>query len=612
MARPQNPLHQEFGLTKNLVYVWNTMWKYSKALILLLPFGMLCVIGQRYVWSFINKFIIDIITQEKTVRELGLTIIASALVTFTCNFSHTYYLSDQNWRCIKARMKLVIERNRKVMKIDFVHLEDPDLLDCYQKADNAIGGNETGIEGMMHEILRFFEGLGVVIVGLAILGTMNPWVALGMTVLGVLNFVKSNIASRWGKEHVWDPLAPWWRKRGYMNWALGNFEYAKDIRMYGLRNWLTKKFTELNKERYAAQNMNNKLWFWMNILSSILWLISQGAIYAYLIYRVFQRQITIGNFTLYLTSAGTFFECISNLLNIITHMFQRSREVDDFRSFMEFEKMYNKGGESLPLMGEPLKPRFSTYEFTFQNVSFKYPRAENYALKNVNITLKAGERLAVVGLNGAGKSTFIKLLLRLYEPTEGKILLNGTDIRTFDKESYYAIFSPVFQDINLFAFPLSENVSMKEPDVTDQAKAEKTLRDAGLGAKLDKLPQGVQTQVLKVIHDDGIDFSGGQRQMLALARALYKDAPVVVLDEPTAALDALAESKLYADFDKLIGGRTAVYISHRLSSTQFCNNIAMFKDGQLVEYGTHETLLKNKGVYAQMFQVQAQYYVEEN
>ena len=256
-------------------------------------------------------------------------------------------------------------------------------------------------------------------------------------------------------------------------------------------------------------------------------------------------------------------------------------------------------------------PVLDSYEFEFRNVSFRYPNAEKYALENLSITVKAGERLAVVGLNGAGKSTFIKLLLRLYEPDEGEILLNGVNIKEYSKRSYYRAFAPVFQEVRLFAFPLAENVSMQSPDHTDTALAEKCLIDAGMGDKLKELPDGVSTEILKIIYDDGVDLSGGEKQKLALARALYKDAPVVVLDEPTAALDALAESKLYNDFDKLIGGKTSVYISHRLSSTQFCNNIAMFKDGRLEEYGTHEELMSRDGAYAEMFRIQAQYYIDE-
>ena len=262
------------------------------------------------------------------------------------------------------------------------------------------------------------------------------------------------------------------------------------------------------------------------------------------------------------------------------------------------------------LMSSPV-PRSDSYEFTFENVSFKYKGQETYALKNVNITISHGEKLAVVGLNGAGKTTFIKLLLRLYDVTEGRILINGVDVREYDRADYFSLFAPAFQDVMVFAFPMSENVSMKEPFNTDKEQAEKMLRSAGLGEKIDSLEKGVDTELLKVLYDDGVDLSGGEKQKLALARALYKDTDVVVLDEPTAALDALAEYRLYQSFDGLIGGKTAVYISHRLSSTRFCDRVAMFAKGELLETGTHDELMEKNGAYAEMFRVQAQYYVED-
>ena len=225
--------------------------------------------------------------------------------------------------------------------------------------------------------------------------------------------------------------------------------------------------------------------------------------------------------------------------------------------------------------------------------------------------MKAGEKLAVVGLNGAGKSTFIKLLLRLYEPTKGRILLNGKDISLYDRSEYYKLFSPVFQDVWMFAFPLKSNVSMKDVEDTDDASVIRCLNDSGMDETVKELKKGIDTEVLKIVDDDGVDFSGGEKQKIALARALYKNGPVVVLDEPTAALDALAEAELYENFDKMIENRTAVYISHRLSSTRFCDHVAMFVDGEMKEYGTHDSLLNAGGAYSEMFNVQAAYYVEE-
>ena len=249
----------------------------------------------------------------------------------------------------------------------------------------------------------------------------------------------------------------------------------------------------------------------------------------------------------------------------------------------------------------------SHHYLRFDDVRYTYPDGHE-ALRGVSFTLRHGEKAALVGMNGAGKSTFIKLLLRLYEPTEGEILLNGVNVKEYNKHSYYKLFAPAFQTVELFAFPLAENVSMQPPEKTDCAKAEARLRDAGLSEKLAALHDGVHTQMLKVIYDDGVDLSGGERQKLALARALYKDAPVVVLDEPTAALDPIAEYEIYRQFHTLVGGKTAIYISHRMSSCKFCDRIVVLGDGRIVEEGKHETLLAKKGTYYRLYSAQEAYY----
>ena len=597
----QNPLHKEYGLFSNARYILKNMFGYAPIFWVLVPIGVICAPMMNYLWTFIGKLVIDMITGEKGWESLLWVMGVVALIQIVSTMLNTWYYSKWPYY-VTVRFKMMIEKNRKAMTIDFKNIEDSDVLDCYQKAGRAADSNMEGIEGMMRTLVNFLISLSVVIAGLIILGTMNILIVLIMAALAVITFIVRNKTNAKVKKKVWDPLAPWWRKNSYMSDITSDFQAAKDIRMFGLSDWLTEKFRNEKKVRLNAQKMNAKMWIHTSNFTNLCFSLSQALVYAYLLYLAVRGEITLGNFSLYLASSTTFYNYVRQIMDNTADLMARSREVDDWRSFLDFE-----GGN--PDEGKPV-PETSSYEFQFKNVSFKYPKAENYALKNLNLTLKAGERLAVVGLNGAGKTTFIKLLLRLYEPTEGEILLNGVNVKEYSKTSYYKVFSPVFQDVNLFAFPLSENVSMQAPHNTDKELAEKCLIDAGLGEKLKELPKGVDTEILKVIYDDGTDLSGGEKQKLALARALYKDAPVVILDEPTAALDALAESKLYGDFDKLIGGKTAVYISHRLSSTQFCNKVAMFKEGEMVEYGTHHELLAKGGDYAEMFHIQAQYYVD--
>ena len=572
---------------------------------MLIPIGMVCTPMMQYLWTFISKFVIDTITNEQGTGQLSKLLLIFIVLQLIAAMLNTYYGCNIWWRFIHARLCMIQKQNLKIMRINYEHLENPDVMDCYERAGQACNNNMNGVEGMMREGAEFLKSLAVVLVGLAIMGSLNLWMVLLVFAVTVLNFLFRNYTSRTAKKKVWDPLAPWWRKNQYMQNTTTDFAAAKDIRMFGLKDWLCDKYRDLAKDRCDAQRENERLWRNAGFAGAATWLVSQAGVYAYLICQVIQGNVTIGDFTMYTASFATFFNFINELLTHAGNLLACSREVDDFRSFLDFWGGDEEDG------GIPV-PKLDSYEFTFKNVSFRYPKAEAYALKNLNLTVKAGERLAVVGLNGAGKSTFIKLLLRLYEPTEGEILLNGVNVKDYNRHDYYQVFAPVFQTVELFAFPLAENISMQAPDETDAKKAEECLQAAGLKEKLETLPKGVKTEVLKVIYDDGVDFSGGEKQKIALARALYKDAPVVVLDEPTAALDAVAESRLYEDFDKLIGGKTAVYISHRLSSTQFCNHVAMFSGGEMVEYGTHKSLLEQNGEYAKMFRIQAQYYMEES
>lgn len=602
-AGSKNSLHREYGAFHNVAFILRRMMDYDKMLIVLLVLGIVCQPFMQYFWTFLPKFILDMVTGDGNREELFLLMVIFTVIQLIFTMLVTYRNCGIEWRFLGARIRTILDLNRKTMKIDFEHLENPDIMDCFQKAQNSCTNSNNGVEGLMHDTAGFVESFAITAVGVCILSSMNIWIVLLMLGIASLNFLVVNHTNKMAKAKVWDPLASWWRKRQYMQDVTTNFDAAKDIRMFDLSGWLLQKYRDLNRIRYEAQRTNAILWFWTSVASNVFWFVSQIFVYAWLVYLMFNHRLTIGNFTLYLASAATLFEYVSTLLNGISSILARSREVDDFRSFLDFD------GGDISQKGKAL-PKLEKYEFVFENVSFKYPKAECYALRNLNLTIKAGERLAVVGLNGAGKSTMIKLLLRLYQPTEGRIMINGTDIMEYDSDSYYAAFAPVFQQVELFAFPMEENVSMKEPERTDRKWAKECLEAAGLEKKIQELPNGTKTELLKIICDDGIDLSGGEKQKLALARALYKDGAVVVLDEPTAALDALAEAKLYEDFDKLIGGKTAVYISHRLSSTRFCDKVAMFADGEMVEYGTHAELMEKAGAYAEMFHIQAQYYIE--
>lgn len=602
--KKENILHQKYGITKNIGFVLSNMLHRDKSILFYLVIAVICAPFMTYLWPFISKEVLDFISEERRWENLIWLMGGFCAIQLMVTMLSTYYSSAVVWRCAAIRFLMIEEINKRAMKMDYEYLEDPEVMDCYQRARRACLNGSTGIEGMMHQIFSFFASLIVLLWGIAIFFTMNKVILLVMVVLASCNFLIGNYTNAVTKAKIWDPMALWFRKRVYLQRTTTDVSMAKEVRMFGLQEWLSNKIQEVNKVFLQAGERNAKYWTVVSITSDILWVVSQVSVYIWLICSVIQGEMTIGNFSLYTATASTFFGHTSNILDGISGIIARSREVDDYRSFLEVDSTEDEESGKEVLSA-------TEYAFEFENVSFRYPKTERYVLKNVNLKIENGERLALVGVNGAGKTTLIKLLLRLYEPSNGRILLNGVDIREYNKESYYGLFAPIFQTVELFAFSMAENVSMQKTEKTDVSKAEQCIAEAGLEEKAKGFIKGVQTQLLRVIHEDGVDLSGGERQKLALARALYKDAPVVVFDEPTAALDALAEAKLYSDFDRLIGEKTALYITHRLSSTQFCSRVALFEDGELTEYGTHTELIEKNGLYANMFRTQAQYYLND-
>lgn len=570
---------------------------------LLFAFG---TAANSYMWSIISKLGIDLVQAQTNsgitdTKPLIKLILITVSILAAISVMNTVCGNKLWYNYIYVRMRLCQVRIEKTLTMNYEALEDPKMLDRMFNANNATGGNNNGVEGMMHNLEKIFISLISFVMASAIISTLNIFLVIFVAALSIFQFYFFDKAIKKDKRITWDEMAPISRRINYMYQIGTDFSYAKDIRIFGMKKWLSKKLSIFYKLKQEKLVESSNMWIRYDAFEKITGMLRNLVLYGYLAYCVLYRDLTIGNFTLYLTSAFTLSDTVLNFFKNLGGYKQTSAQTDDFRSFLAIPDR-DAEKDIIPL------PDSDNFEFEFENVSFQYPGQTDYALENLNLVIKAGQKIAVVGLNGAGKTTMIKLLLRLYDPMEGRILLNGIDIQCFDRVEYYRLFSPVFQNVELFAFPMAENVSMKPPCETDTQKAEDKLILAGMEEKINSLENGVHTELLKVLHEDGIDLSGGEKQKLALARSLYKDAPVIVLDEPTAALDALAEYKLYRDFDELIGGKTAVYISHRLSSTRFCDRIAMFAKGKMVESGTHEELLTKGGAYAQMFNVQAQYY----
>jgi ATP-binding cassette subfamily B protein/ATP-binding cassette subfamily C protein len=390
------------------------------------------------------------------------------------------------------------------------------------------------------------------------------------------------------------------RKIQYYANTTHDFSFGKDIRIYNFRDRILKNYqteilalTEL-KGKIAAHK------YGLGFAGLFTLLLTNVAMYGILIYQA-ANGMPISSFTMYVTAITNLMAAMLAIGGDVAFIINQGQYVGDFYRLMDEELTQEKKGAALPT---------DTLEIVFDHVDFRYPGTDTDVFRDLNFTIHKGERLAIVGVNGAGKSTLVKLMTGLYEPTAGHIYINGTEIREFNKQELFGLYSAVFQDVNVLAFTIRENVACSTENV-DETRVKEALEKVGLWKKVEGLEHGLDTMMLKVIDENGTDFSGGERQKLAIARGLYKNAPMVVMDEPTAALDALAEAEIYENFSCLVEGKTAVYISHRLASTKFCDKIALFDKNGLQEYGSHEELMAKKGMYYEMFTVQGKYYQED-
>ena len=383
-------------------------------------------------------------------------------------------------------------------------------------------------------------------------------------------------------------------------------ERGTDIRIYNQQNLVSiywSKNNDFGASGPISKLSRGPLGIYSALGTGITVLIT-GSVYVFTCLKAWAGAFDIGSITQYVGAATAMAGSIFELTALLGILKTNTEYLDTTFEFFDIPNSMYQGS----LTTEKRSDR--QYEVEFKNVSFKYPGSENWALKNVSMKFKVGKRLAIVGENGSGKTTFIKLLCRLYDPQEGQILLNGIDIRKYNYRDYMDVFSIVFQDFQLISQPLGANVAGSSH--YDEAKVRKALIDAGFGDRLDSLSDGLNTQLYKDFTENGVEVSGGEAQKIAIARALYKDAPFIILDEPTAALDPIAEAEIYSKFNDISGDKTAIYISHRLSSCKFCDEIAVFHDGGVIQQGTHDDLLADvTGKYHELWHAQAQYYTEK-
>lgn len=438
---------------------------------------------------------------------------------------------------------------------------------------------------------------------------LSPWVTVALVIVFILSLVWNTYNNTISAKKEASILAGFQDPNRVGNYYYDiyiDYKAGKDLKLYNLKESVFGEMSQINIKIVDIMQKWQNMRAGYNSLSIINATVMNGIIYAYIAIKSLFGAFGVGSIVQYVGSLTQFTTGFNGLVNVLSDIFINAEPLQEFFDFIDIPNKKYQG--TLPVEKRAFcEGGDNEYEIEFRNVSFRYPGSQSYALRHVSIKFRVGERLAVVGKNGSGKTTFIKLLCRLYDPTEGEILLNGVDIRKYDYDEYMSIFSVVFQDFQLFSFSLGQNVAASTEYDAERVKS--CLEKAGFGRRLQEMPEGLDTCLYKDFEENGVEISGGEAQKIALARALYKDAPFIVLDEPTAALDPVAEYEVYSKFNEIVGDKTAIYISHRLSSCRFCDTIAVFDNGQIVQRGSHDTLLADgNGIYHELWHAQAQYY----
>lgn len=587
----------------NSLWSFREMLKHAPLFFLLMTLQVPLSVGLAYMDIHLPSLVVADVTGHAPLDQAALRAGMLILAMLLCHLLQTlfYHLSECYMPDYRLSKRLEIER--KSLNLFYQDYERKEIRDLSHRAARAteMWDGVQPISDVPRRSLNLVENILCYMLFGSVISFVSPLLVPILTIAPAVNWFCARAYRNWEYSHrgKWTDLD---RRLWYLQDKAADFAAAKDIRIYGLAGWFRQIFRDISGQRLAWEKQIILRRFLSRIADLFVILLRDGAAYLLLIKMILDGSITVDRFLLYFSAISMFASFIGNIMNEWNGIRSTSLDLCDFRRYLDLPEQDGTGeADVTPLLK-------TAPEITLEHVSFRYEGAEKDTLQDITLTIKPGEKVALVGLNGAGKTTLVKLLCGLYLPTEGEIKINGISSRTFYRKDYYRLFSPVFQDVQAGFFTLAETVSGQILGTPDLSRADRCIRQAGLGKKLDSLPQGIHTKLDKQLHADATELSGGELQKLMLARALYKNAPILVLDEPTAALDPIAENHIYLQYQDMARNKTSLFISHRLASTQFCDRILYLKDGKIAEEGTHAELMAAGGDYAELYELQSCWY----
>lgn len=587
---------KHYSIWSNYIFTFKPLWQQKRRIALCFLAAAVLFVAVPVVGMMITSMMIGSLEQGISMQRF----VCRALLAFAgygvLSMAKSYLDARNDGQYIEARTALfLMDWIKKDLTVSMEQCEDAQIQKLKKKSENCIWANEWGIEGFMRHNLDLLKSLLGLFVYTLIVGIMN-WKILAMLVgMSAVSAAAAYGVTRY-YEKIKDPLAEQEVTMGYINREVDDVQSGKDIRIFGLGKWIVGKYDQAIKKCRRLYFQRDIREYGSNMLDTALDAVRDLVCYLYLILQLSQGM-RISEFVFYLGLVAGFSNWIGMISKRVVSVKQESDNISELRNYLLLEEEAPSGGK----LAETER-----IEVVFDHVSYRYHGAEEETLHDVSFRLASGEKLALVGLNGAGKTTIVKLMSGLYLPTSGTVYVNGISTRALDRSAYFAKQAAIFQEPFQTSYNIAENIALEE--TYDRAKLWKVLAQAGLDEKVKSLDRQLDTHLGKDIAQDGIMLSGGEMQKLLLARALYREAQLILLDEPTAALDALAETEIYQKYQTLMRGKSVLFISHRLASTRFCDRILLLAEGRIQEQGTHEELMREQGAYFQLFQVQSKYY----
>ena len=600
MKQTQTMPKRYTSIWQNIVYAYRLLFKSSPIAILAVPAMVALSVLLPVIQNVLPALIVAMIEQG-SIRRFLLALAGAGVLFAGAKWLQNSLQQKNLVYAQKCRMEAITRFYRKYATTSYQNVEPHSKQVDFQNAFSALNGDNWGIGQFFRKTPLFVYNLIGLVLYAGFLTAIDVKILLILIAMTVSCLVFERVSYRYQQRSRPEEGACKQDTFLLRNYCCG-IENAKDIRLYGIENWFPKRMKQVYDRRIR---INANIWGRMKLMdiSNAAFLVARDIVaYGLLIRQVLAGQLSVAEFTFFIGIISGFTAWLTEMVTNFSYLRKAAIQQGYLRAYMEMDDCLMQGS------GEELAPLSCPPSIEFRDVTFTYPETDRPVLEHLNLTIRPGQKIALVGANGAGKTTLVKLLTGLYRPDSGEILLGGRSIESYSQEEYFDLIGTVFQEPFLMAFSIEENIACCDEQQADHQRVCRCLQRAGLWERIERLPKGVKTPYSKELYEDGESFSGGEAQRLMLARALYKDAPVMVLDEPTAALDPLAEAQMYAQYNDLTADKTSIFISHRLSSTQFCDRVLYLEGGKIVEDGTHQQLMALGGSYAKMFAYQAYYY----